>query len=92
MNVLDSHQNFCTFHPKFNMTFNVAGCISLHNAIVARAIAQLPDELQLTIIRNWFTTYNVNISNPGLPVELTEPLKEFLSGVDIVKPAVVPVE
>ncbi len=68
------------------MSFDVAQCISLHNTIVARAVAQLPADLQPTITRNWFTAYNVNASNPGLPVELTEPLKEFLSGIDIVKP------
>ncbi|KAF2631061.1 hypothetical protein BU25DRAFT_481532 [Macroventuria anomochaeta] len=68
------------------MSFDVARCISLHNTVVSRAIAQLSEDLQLTIIRNWFTAYNVKASNPGLPVQLTVPLKEFLSGIDIVKP------
>ncbi|KAJ4374505.1 hypothetical protein N0V86_007374 [Didymella sp. IMI 355093] len=68
------------------MSFDAAECISLHNTIVARAIAQLPAELQPSVVRNWFTAYNVDVLDPGLPIELTEPLKEFLSGIDIVKP------
>jgi hypothetical protein len=68
------------------MSFDVAKCINLHNTIVARAIAQLPKDLKPTVTRNWFTTYNVNISEPGLESEFTDELREFLSGIDIVKP------
>ncbi|KAF3047927.1 hypothetical protein E8E11_006305 [Didymella keratinophila] len=68
------------------MSFDVTACTSPHNTIVARAIARLPEHLRPDIVRNWFTTYNVDVADPGLPVELTVPLKEFLSGIDIVKP------
>ena len=68
------------------MSFDVVRCNLLHNIIVARAIAQLTEDLQPTVIRNWFAAYNVNASNPGLPIQLTEPLREFLSSIDIVKP------
>lgn len=67
------------------MSFNVSECTSLHNAIAARALAQLPADLQPNVIPNWSTAYNVDVSSPGLSVELTEPLKEFLSGVDFVE-------
>lgn len=68
------------------MSFNVQKCIDLHNTIVARGIAQLPADLHPTVVRNWFTAYDVDPLNPGLEFEMTIPLKEFLSGVDIVKP------
>ncbi|KAJ8112297.1 hypothetical protein OPT61_g5310 [Boeremia exigua] len=68
------------------MSFNVQRCIDLHNTIVAHGIAQLPEELVPTVTRNWFTAYNVDQTNPDLDFEMTEPLAEFLSGIDIVLP------
>jgi hypothetical protein len=72
------------------MSLDVAACTSLHNTIVARAIAQLPEHLRPDVVRNWFNAYDVDAADPGLSVELTEPLKEFLSGIDIVKPLAKP--
>lgn len=45
-------EELCVSHLVIRMSFDVARCISLHNTIVARAIAQLPEDLQPTIIRN----------------------------------------
>ena len=67
------------------MSFNVQTCVDLHNTIVARGIAQLPPGLHPTVIRNWFVAYNVDPLDTGLNFEMTEPLKEFLAGIDIVK-------
>lgn len=67
------------------MSFDVQTCVDLHNTIIARGIAQLPPNLHPIVIRNWFVAYNVDPTNPGLDFEMTEPLKEFLAGIDIVK-------
>lgn len=68
------------------MSFDVQKCIDLHNAIVARGIAQLPPELRPSVTRNWFIAYDVDQSEPDLDFNMTESLKEFLSSIDIVKP------
>ena len=67
------------------MSFDIQTCVDLHNTIIARGIAQLPPNLHPIVIRNWFVAYNVDPTNPGLDFEMTEPLKEFLAGIDIVK-------
>lgn len=67
------------------MPFDVQACVDLHNTIVARGIAQLPPNLHPIVIWNWFIAYNVDPLDPDLDFEMTEPLKEFLAGIDIVK-------
>lgn len=42
--------------------------------------------LEPDVVRNWFIAYDVHAADPGLLVELTKPLREFLSGIDIVRP------
>lgn len=68
------------------MTFDVAACVSLHNQIVTRAVIALPEDSRPTIVNNWFTAYaqDLRIRKPN--VNLTGPLEQFLSGIDIVLP------
>lgn len=68
------------------MSFNVTACVSLHNQIVSRAIDALPENARPTIVNNWFTAYAQDLQIRRPRVNLTGPLEQFLSGIDIVLP------
>jgi hypothetical protein len=77
------------FTTSNSMTFNVTACVSLHNQIVSRAVEALPADSRPTIVNNWFTAYahDLRIKSPPWPyVNLTGPLEQFLSGIDVVFP------
>ncbi|KAF3036323.1 hypothetical protein E8E12_006091 [Didymella heteroderae] len=70
------------------MSFGVAACVSFHNQIVSRAVDALPNYACPTIVNNWFTAYAAGLQIRTPTLNLTRPLEEFLSGIDIVSPNV----
>ena len=44
----------------------------------------MADDPQAVIVNNWFTAYVKDLLNINSNVNLTKPLEEFLSGIDIV--------
>ena len=68
------------------MLLNVERCIELHNSIVSHARSHLPPHHQPRIQRSWFAAHNLDPSSLDSQIILSDGLKAFLSGIDIVVP------